>query len=189
MRNGMVMRSVLCPAQWILTTFSLACTSRIFRRASTWMCELTCFRVLVLPVRNLMQRAISSLRPRENEIAISERNHINTNIYLSNNKKKNDFKMKSTRANILHNTHFRRCSPHLIKNRDISLRKFSNHKHVQFTVSSLPSPRNATTNSLFSFSSICTLLHFPATSGKAHRYWVKEFFFLSFIDQVSRQVP
>lgn len=48
----------------ILTTFSLACTSLSFRRANTWMCELTCFRVLVLPVRNLMYRAISSLRPK-----------------------------------------------------------------------------------------------------------------------------
>lgn len=56
----------------ILTTFSLACTSLSFRRANTWMCELTCFRVLVLPVRNLMYRAISSLRPRGGGRAGSE---------------------------------------------------------------------------------------------------------------------
>lgn len=47
----------------ILTTFSLACTSRIFLRARTCMCELTCLRVLVLPVLSFMYRAISSFRP------------------------------------------------------------------------------------------------------------------------------
>jgi hypothetical protein len=47
----------------ILTTFSLACISRNFLLASTWMCELTCFRVLVFPVRSLMYLAISSFRP------------------------------------------------------------------------------------------------------------------------------
>lgn len=46
-----------------LTTLSLAWISRSLRRAKTWMCELTCFRVRVLPVRSLMYLAISSLRP------------------------------------------------------------------------------------------------------------------------------
>jgi hypothetical protein len=47
----------------ILTTLSLACISRSFLLASTCICELTCFRVLVFPVRSLMYLAISSLRP------------------------------------------------------------------------------------------------------------------------------
>lgn len=45
------------------STLSLAWSSRSFRRASTWMCELTCFRVLVFPVLSLMYLAISSFRP------------------------------------------------------------------------------------------------------------------------------
>lgn len=46
-----------------LTTLSLAWISRSLRRAKTCMCELTCFRVRVLPVRSFMYLAISSLRP------------------------------------------------------------------------------------------------------------------------------
>lgn len=39
---------------WILTTLSFACISRSFLLARTCMCEDTCFRVLVLPVLNLI---------------------------------------------------------------------------------------------------------------------------------------
>ena len=46
-----------------LLTLSFAWISRSFRLARTWMCDETCFRVLVFPVRNLMYRAISSFRP------------------------------------------------------------------------------------------------------------------------------
>jgi len=45
-------------------TFSFAWISRIFLLASTCIWELTCFLVLVFPVRNLIYRAISSLRPK-----------------------------------------------------------------------------------------------------------------------------
>lgn len=46
-----------------LTTFNLACISRNFLLAKTCICELTCFLVLVLPVRSLIYRAMSSFRP------------------------------------------------------------------------------------------------------------------------------
>lgn len=50
--------------EWLtLTTFILAWNSRNFLLANTCMCELTCFRVLVFPVRSLMYRAINSFRP------------------------------------------------------------------------------------------------------------------------------
>lgn len=49
--------------KYLLTTFIFACSSRSFLLASTCICELTCFRVLVFPVRILIYRAISSFRP------------------------------------------------------------------------------------------------------------------------------
>ena len=48
-------------------TLSLAWISLSFLRANTWICDETCFRVLVLPVRNLMYRAISSFLPGKNK--------------------------------------------------------------------------------------------------------------------------
>ena len=48
-------------------TFSLAWISLSFLLASTCICDETCFRVLVFPVRNLMYRAINSFRPRRKE--------------------------------------------------------------------------------------------------------------------------
>lgn len=87
--NELVGSNTITTHNMILTTFSLACTSLSFRRANTWMCELTCFRVLVLPVRNLMYLAISSLRPVEEEekeethgIGLLSVNEIDTNDAL-----------------------------------------------------------------------------------------------------------
>jgi len=47
--------------QWC--TFSCACISLALRRAITWIWLDTCFRERIFPVRSLMYRAISSLRP------------------------------------------------------------------------------------------------------------------------------
>ena len=48
-------------------TLSLAWISLSFLRANTWICDETCFRVLVLPVRNLIYLAISSFLPGKNK--------------------------------------------------------------------------------------------------------------------------
>ena len=58
--------------------------SRSFLRASTWMCELTCFRVRVFPVRNLIYRAINSFRP-------AKSNQSNQSNQSNRNQFKNSF--------------------------------------------------------------------------------------------------
>lgn len=61
--HSKILKFIVMEFGLLLTTFIFAWSSRSFLLASTWICELTCFRVLVFPVRILIYRAISSFRP------------------------------------------------------------------------------------------------------------------------------